>query len=105
MREACLFCALKHLSQALILIQESRQGYPLHRWLAVGHMAEASDELLEEYSDLANQIRKVRVAYIDDARFDPPLMDFIKTLDEMVAEAFPNGSVNQGRSDGSGMEA
>jgi len=100
MREVCLFCALKHLSQALILIQESRQGYPLHRWLAVGHMAEASDELLDGYPELANHIRKVRVRYTDNSAFSPPLMEIIESLDRMVTEQFPDGSVNQGRSHG-----
>jgi len=103
MRETCLFCALKHLSQALILIQESRQGYPLHRWLAVGHMAEAADELLEDYPEFANHIRKMRVSYIDDENFDPPIMDAIGKLDAMVKEQFPNGTTNQNRSDDSGL--
>jgi len=103
MRETCLFCALKHLSQALILIQESRQGYPLHRWLAVGHMAEAADELLEDYPELANHIRKMRITYVDDENFDPPIMKLVGQLDVMVKEQFPNGTINQNRSDNSGM--
>ena len=60
MRPSCLFCATKHLSQALILLSESLQGYPAHRWLAYGHMAEASDELIQNYPQLADLIREER---------------------------------------------
>lgn len=60
MRPSCTYCARKHLAQALILLQESVQGYPEHYWLAMGHLAEASDELLQAYPALANTIRDQR---------------------------------------------
>jgi hypothetical protein len=37
MRETCLFCVSKHLSQAIVLTTECAQGYPMHVWLAIGH--------------------------------------------------------------------
>lgn len=63
MRPVCLNCARKHLAQADILMMEAAMGYPLHAWYAMGHMAEASDELVAEYPDVANEIREVRKLY------------------------------------------
>jgi hypothetical protein len=37
-------------------------GYELHRWLAVGHLAEAETESCSEFPEMANDIRKVRLA-------------------------------------------
>jgi hypothetical protein len=63
MRPVCLNCARKHLAQASILMSEAAQGYPLHAWLAMGHMAEAADELVAEYPEMANVIREHRKIY------------------------------------------
>ena len=59
-RESCLFCVSKHISQAIVLMQEAYAGYPLHRWLAVGHLAEAEAESQDEFPDLAIVIRETR---------------------------------------------
>lgn len=56
---------MKHLSQALILDQEERQGYTDHAFLVIGHLAEASEECLSEYPDLALRIREHRIAYTE----------------------------------------
>ena len=37
-------CTLKHLGTAYVLMQESLQGHPVHRYLAVGHLVEAARE-------------------------------------------------------------
>lgn len=75
MRHTCTFCARKHLSQAYILCEEVAQGYPEHVWLAIGHMAEASAELLQKHPIIANDIREAR-----------------KTLEESLAK-HPGSSV------------
>lgn len=62
MRETCLFCASKHIAQAIVLVTESCMGYELHRWVAVGHLAEAETETCSEFPELADNIRKVRLA-------------------------------------------
>ena len=59
-RPACPKCVLKHLSQACVLFQESLQGYPAHRWLAIGHMAEAEAEAQETSSAFADLLREER---------------------------------------------
>lgn len=65
MREACLQCARKHIGQAEVLMQETMLGYPLHAYLAIGHLAEAEAELLDNYPNIAKNIRSERVKYID----------------------------------------
>jgi len=64
-RDGCMDCVKKHLSQAIILMQEVLQGYSgdenMHKWLVVGHLSEAADEALEEDPKLANEIRKLRL--------------------------------------------
>lgn len=43
-RNPCPKCVEKHLAQAVILMQEAENGYPEHKLLAVGHLAEAEAE-------------------------------------------------------------
>ncbi len=57
MRPTCTFCARKHLAQAAILVGEAAMGYPEHLWLAIGHMAEAAEELIASFPEMANEIR------------------------------------------------
>ena len=40
-------------------------GYPEHRILAIGQMAEASDETILDFPELANMIREERVKYTE----------------------------------------
>jgi len=60
MRPSCTLCARKHLAQAMVLLAEARQGYPEHVWYAIGHLAEAGDELVEAWPGLANRVREQR---------------------------------------------
>lgn len=60
-RKTCLSCTLKHLGQAVVLLGEAEKGYPMHKYIAIGHMAEAEDECVEKYPELANEIRAVRL--------------------------------------------
>ena len=79
MRESCLLCCLKHLGQAVVLVLESRQGYPEHVWLAAAHMAEASDEMVEAYSKIAAMIRTERLMLMDSPEdYNPRLMPLIR---------------------------
>lgn len=65
MRAFCLLCILKHLAQADVLMDEALLGYPLHKWRAVGHLAEAESECLDFSPPLAKRIREYRLSYID----------------------------------------
>lgn len=80
MRSSCLNCARKHLAKALININESLLGYPTHRWLAIGHMSEAEDELLARYREKASLIREHRKAYEEDPNYIIPILEIIDDL-------------------------
>lgn len=77
-RGSCLFCVRKHLAQASILLDESRLGYPFHRWYAIGHLAEAESESLYDYPDLAKDIREIRLKVMHPEREEKePVFDKI----------------------------
>ena len=80
MRLACIFCAIKHLSQAHVLLDESVMGYPIHRALAMGHMAEAESELIREYLPMAIQIREERIKMQEQLEYHPDLMSMLELL-------------------------
>ncbi len=60
-RKSCMDCVRKHLAQASVLLDETHLGYPHHRWLAVGHLAEAESECLDEHPEFAAKIRECRL--------------------------------------------
>lgn len=64
MRPSCLDCCRKHLSAALVLSLEVLQGYPIHSWIVIGHLNEASDEVIKDYPELADKIREERLNYM-----------------------------------------
>lgn len=55
-RKPCMDCVEKHISQAYILACESQMGYPEHRILMCGHLAEAIDETPKEFPELRSSI-------------------------------------------------
>lgn len=58
---SCIDCVRKHLAQASVLLDETALGYPHHRWLAAGNMAEAERESRHAYPQLAKMIRQERL--------------------------------------------
>ena len=91
LRDSCLNCVRKHLSQALILMQEVHQGYPQHRWIAIGHMGEAADEALKDHPKLADEIRKHRLKYMASADYEVPIMDLVAKASKLA------GDLSEGR--------
>ncbi|MDE3097485.1 MAG: hypothetical protein KGK07_15980 [Chloroflexota bacterium] len=57
-RASCLECVEKHLGAAMVLIAETRDGWP-HRLPAVGHLHEAEDES-QAWPMLHDTIRAMR---------------------------------------------
>jgi hypothetical protein len=57
-RESCIECVEKHLGAALVLLTETRDGYP-HRLRAIGHLHEAEDES-QAFPALHAAIREAR---------------------------------------------
>jgi hypothetical protein len=64
-RDPCTRCAIKHLGQAKILMDEARLGYPPHVWYAMSHMAEAEAEILDIQPEDAAAIREERIKIQD----------------------------------------
>jgi hypothetical protein len=61
-------------------MDEALLGYPLHKWLAIGHMAEAESELLDGYFVLANIVREHRKAYEEDSGYSVPILQLIREI-------------------------
>jgi hypothetical protein len=79
-RPSCFSCARKHLGQAIVLLGEAKMGYPDHRWLAVAHLAEASEETLE-YPEVAVVLRTERLNIMDNPEYTPNLMPYFSLID------------------------
>jgi len=82
MRYPCIDCARKHIAQAIVLLNETFQGYPDHRWLAIGHLAEAADELIadKDFEPVAVHLRQERLRLQEDFEYRPLLMPYIEML-------------------------
>jgi hypothetical protein len=88
-REQCARCAMKHLAQARVLLLETRQGYPQHVWYAIGHMAEAADEIAEIMPAQAAEIRRNRLKIEDSLRRSDrdPAIDWKTLMTNVATEA------------------
>lgn len=85
MRKSCPRCTVKHLSQAMILMDEAELGYPEHRYLAIGHLAEAESEALFKWPSVAHMIRDVRKLYeLGETRGEGimEIIRFVRSKDE-----------------------
>ena len=67
-------------------MQEVHQGYPQHRWIAIGHMGEAADEALKKYPKLADEIRKHRLKYMVNVDYEVPIMDLIEKANKLAGD-------------------
>ena len=88
MRPSCQDCARKHIAQASVLIGEAHMGYPEHHWLAIGHLAEAAEELLQSWPDMANQVRAHRKRLELDRRYQVPVLDLIAQVGKLGAPTY-----------------
>jgi len=61
MRSSCPDCVRKHIAQAIVLLAEARLGYPTHVWLAMAHIAEAEQESIEKWPEIAFYLREQRL--------------------------------------------
>jgi hypothetical protein len=84
MRESCLTCVAKHLAQASVLMTEVQMGYPLHRFLVWGHLAEAEAESLAIYPDLAAEIRMHRLMYEENVEYKIPIMNLLQDVSDLM---------------------
>jgi len=86
MRSTCIKCALKHISQARVLLLEKDKGYPEHYWFAMGHLAEAEDELIKDKPVEAHQIRDERLKLEKDRSYQIDFVGLIQKLDKVSNE-------------------
>jgi hypothetical protein len=106
MRPACLFCARKHLGQAAVLLGEAANGYPDHVWLAIGHLAEASDELIASYPDAARAIRAARKPLETSPAGMPAHVDIMGLIARVTAlESIGIGTATVGHPEHRGIES
>jgi len=80
-RPSCLHCVEKHISAALVALSEVEAGYPAHRLLVIGHLHEASEEAREEYPELADLIRQIRLNYCASGEF-PTIYEWYDLLEQ-----------------------
>jgi len=82
MRETCTDCAIKHLAQASILLQEARHGYPAHIYYSRGHLAEAEAELAQLYPEHSDLVRTERKLLEQDPGYTPNFTGLMERIDE-----------------------
>jgi len=64
MRESCIFCTIKHLMTAMVLLREYRSDpneYKLHYFYAMGELVEAGTESEVLWPVLSTAIRDARL--------------------------------------------
>jgi len=83
-RKPCVNCVRKHLGQAIVLLQESLHGYPDHRWIAIGHIAEAEAEVDGVWPDMAKEFRKVRKNMERNEDWVPDLLPAIRDISKRM---------------------
>ena len=96
MRPSCKNCAMKHISQARALLLETDKGeeYRHHYWFAMGHLAEAEDETVNDFPAATEAIRTQRKHLEDDRSYQ---IDFNELLDVVEhAETIHRGLVKEG---------
>lgn len=86
-RKPCIDCVEKHVAQAYILAQESDMGYPEHRVLMCGHLAEAIDEAPNDIPELKYTLQTCMSQTMQTGQaFLPlyPILAFIRMVRERI---------------------
>ena len=81
-RDSCIRCALKHIGQARALLLETKKGYPEFVVFALGHLAEAEDELVKDHQEQANKVREERLLREAEGEYE---IDFTRLVRGLVA--------------------
>lgn len=79
-RKPCMDCVEKHLAQAYVLSREALLGYPEHRVLMCGHLAEASEETPKECEQLRLTIQTCLAMTIKTGEPFMPFYSLLKLL-------------------------
>ena len=79
-RESCVLCACKHIAQARVLMLEYKRSpkeYDEHYFFAMGHLAEAEDELVRYHAALSTILRHHRKKLEADDQYAYPYTELI----------------------------
>ena len=85
-RSQCPDCTRKHIAQAILTLQESIDGHLEHRWLAIGHLAEAVAEIRQLFPDIATRLEDTYRQMMKEQDFIPDLMPLILEISQKIAE-------------------
>jgi hypothetical protein len=70
------------MGQAFVLACEMRKGYPEFHVFAMGHMAEAEDELSMDHQEMADMIRAHRTAWQLEENKVPQFTQIVRALSD-----------------------
>lgn len=90
-RNQCILCGIKHCAKAIALLTESRLGYPLHRYLAAGEIAEMESETMQ-WPDLAIKAREERTKMMEDPQYEPDMMGLLEEAVKILNEERKKGN-------------
>lgn len=91
MRSSCLECVMKHVSTAMVYMQEAKLGYPHHKFYAIGELVHAEYEILDRDQGIANVLRVYRRQYFDTDIY--PFEEVITLLCEEFANEPASSSI------------
>jgi hypothetical protein len=86
MRESSTECACKHIAQTRVLLLEKAKGYPEHYWFAMGHLAEAEEELVKDFPEKTALVRAERLNLQKNRDYEMPFADLINAICNVVGK-------------------
>ncbi len=97
-------CTIKHLAQAYVMQGEIDFGYPNHALGVLGHLAEASEECIAKYPDLAAELRRERQMFFrsllkDGEPYDVPYFNLFEKIMGLLADDPDCGNCEETRGD------
>lgn len=95
MQISCLNCYRKHVATANVFENESHLGYPLHRWLAVGELCAAENEVLNKYPELAATTREYRLKLMTEG-VPVPTLELITLATDLESMEKASEKVDEG---------
>lgn len=83
-QETCLNCYRKHVATAMVFEDEATigNGYPLHKWLAVGELNAAEKEVAKDFPLLSQITRQHRIAYQEEG-IPVPTLELIELANQL----------------------
>lgn len=82
MRKSCKECVIKHMGQAIVLIGEVDRNHPEHMIIAIGHLAEAEEEVIATSPEIAEELRNLRRNYF--VYGDDPTQELLRLYERVM---------------------